>query len=55
MTIVERSKVLAAYARVLRDVTTDHEKACAVVAQSLGVPAELVHIVLAEKEVEVQP
>lgn len=39
--IVERSKVLAAYERA-RELGDDHDKACAAVAQALGLQAELV-------------
>lgn len=39
--IVERTKVLAAYERA-RELGDDHDKACAAVSQSLGVPAEVV-------------
>lgn len=39
--IVERSKVLAAYTRA-RELGDDHDKACAAVAQALGLPTELV-------------
>lgn len=40
--IIERSKIIEAYNRA-RELGADHEKACATVAQSLGVGPEIVN------------
>jgi len=53
MTIIERKRVLDAYARAVKR-GSDHDEACAVVAQALGISVDLVQIVVAENESEVQ-
>jgi len=53
MTIIERKRVLDAYARAVKR-GSDHEEACAVVAQALGMPVDLVQIVVAESQTEEQ-
>jgi hypothetical protein len=51
--IIERTKVLAAYNRA-RELGADHDKACAAVAQALGVTVEIVNDVAWQAE-EVAP
>lgn len=53
MSIVERTKVVEAYTRVLRELGGQHHDACAAVARALSLPAEVVEAVLAESDVEV--
>lgn len=53
MTIVEKTKVLAAYNRAA-ELGADHDHACATVAQALSLPVEAVHSVVDQQEVEVQ-
>jgi hypothetical protein len=46
--IIERTKVQAAYERA-RFLGSDHESACAVVAQALGIAIEAVREVVAQQ------
>ncbi len=49
MSIIERQKIIDAYERS-RALGGTHEEACASVARALGIDAELVAVVVAERE-----
>lgn len=53
MTIIEKTKVVEAYLRVMRELGGNHENACASVAQTFSLPVEAVAEVVANQVQEV--